>query len=64
MALDYVNSPSCANEIARQVEQSTVSTNVTGEIIRFDDTDYLEILEPTTLLYSCIPTWSQGSPSG
>lgn len=51
VALDYVNRQ-LRQQMLAQVEQSTVSTEVTGEIIRFDDTDYLEILEPTTLLYS------------
>jgi outer membrane autotransporter protein len=51
LALDYVNTH-LRQQMLAQVQESTVSTAVTGEILRFGDTDYLEILEPTTLLYS------------
>ena len=51
MALDYVNTH-LRQQMLTQVDQSTVSTEVSSEVLRFGDTDYLEILEPATLLYS------------
>ena len=69
VALDYVNSQ-LRQQMLAQVEQSTVSTEVTGEVLRFDDTDYLEILQPTTLLYSLpymdpgLTAWVSGYGTG
>ena len=69
VALDYVNSQ-LRQQMLAQVEQSTMSTDVTGDIVRFGDTDYLEILEPTTLLFSHpyvepgVTTWVNGYGTG
>ena len=50
VALHYLNNH-LRQQMLAQVQESTISTEVSGEILRFGDTDYLEILEPT-LLYS------------
>ena len=50
-ALDYVER-ALRQQLLAQVDNTPINTSATGETIRFGETDYLEILEPNTLLYS------------
>ena len=48
VAVDFLNE-TLQQQLLAQVDQTTIAT---GETIRFAELDYLEILEPITLLYS------------